>query len=541
MSSTESVLVTTIVAAYLLAVFVYRHRRVQSAIKNVAGPPAASFWTGNYPLLHDAEKGWGFFEAMYSYGGLCRIATPLGNDHSFDDPTEVYITLQMVLGNKGLGSTIGPLHKKQRRLLNPVFGSAHLRNMTPIIFNVTQTLRETYMELCADGPIEIDMVQWSSRTALEIIGQSALGHSFDPLTKDSYPSGLGAVLKSGFASLSTPASRLSMKYVLPLLATPRLNNLLLKISPAESAKMVDNFCTVMKATSQEIYTEKKRLFDQDPEQLDRGKDAMSILIRENLRSTGEDRMDEEEIISHITSVSIIFGGTDTTSSALLRALWLLAEHPKDQEQLRTEIQRAKADIKGQISYDQLLALPFLDAVYREAIRLFPPVPYQDRLCVKDTLLPLGTPVVGVNGKQMKEIFVPRGTVIAVSLVGTNRNPDIWGEDAREWNPERWLGNLPNSVKESGVPGAYSSLMSFLDGRRACLGVRYVQAEMSASLFRPIENSHIQIPYRGPAVRTGRFLHFSPSAQHNEITWPMGIVVSPSVGGKMSMPLKISRA
>lgn len=78
-------------------------------------------------------------------------------------------------------------------------------------------------------------------------------------------------------------------------------------------------------------------------------------------------------------------------------------------------------------------------------------------CIKDTLLPLGTPIVGVDGKQIKEIFVPRGTVIAVSIVGTNRNHEIWGDDAREWKPERWLGDLPESVKESGVPGAYSSL------------------------------------------------------------------------------------
>ncbi|KAH9940666.1 cytochrome P450 [Amylocystis lapponica] len=534
----------TVLILFQLVQFIRRGRRVQTAISNVPGPKPASFWTGNYTLLHDAEKGWAFFNDMFSYGNLCRITTPFGcndmlhladplalrhmfrkNDYSFDDPPEVYITLQMVLGNRGLGSTIGPLHKKQRRLLNPVFGSAHLRNMTPILFNVTRMLRETFLELCGEGTAEIDMVHWSSRTALEIIGQSALGHSFDPLTKDSVPTGYGAILKSGFAALSTPTSRLGMKYLLPLfasMATPRFNNWLLRHMPTEAGQRVNNFCETMDGMSREIYAGKKKLFLQDPEQLEKGRDAMSILVRENMRSTDEDHMDEEEIISHITS--IVFGGTDTTSSALLRTMWLLAEHPEDQERLRQEIQAAKVECKGEISYDQLLSLPFLDAVYRESIRLYPPVPYQDRMAVKDIMLPLGNPIKGRDGQEIKEIFVPSGTVVAISIVGTNRNTEIWGADALEWNPKRWLGELPTSVKDSGVPGAYSSLMTFLDGRRTCLGMRYVQAEMKALLFDLVG-----------AIR------FSPAPDHAKISWPMGIVVSPSVDGKMAMPLCISRA
>ena len=35
-----------------------------------------------------------------------------------------------------------------------------------------------------DGPKELDMLSWMGRTALEIIGQVGLGHSFDPLTED---------------------------------------------------------------------------------------------------------------------------------------------------------------------------------------------------------------------------------------------------------------------------------------------------------------------------------------------------------------------
>ena len=67
---------------------------------------------------------------------------------------------------------------------------------------------------------------------------------------------------------------------------------------------------------------------------------------------------------------------DTTSSALARALHLLAAHPDVQEKLRREIVNAR---DGQdIPYDQLVKLPYLDAVCRETLRLYPTVPVSYR-------------------------------------------------------------------------------------------------------------------------------------------------------------------
>lgn len=59
---------------------------------------------------------------------------------------------------------------------------------------------------------------------------------------------------------------------------------------------------------------------------------------------------------------------DTTSNVLSRILHLLAVHPDVQEQLRTEIINA-GQTSGDFTYDQLVSLPFLDAVCRETLRL----------------------------------------------------------------------------------------------------------------------------------------------------------------------------
>lgn len=88
-------------------------------------------------------------------------------------------------------------------MLNSVFSAAHMRNMTPFFHEVvgkvslppnarwckriaedSAKLREAIDGRIAAGAKEIDIAGWMSRTALELVGQGGLGHSFDPLTEE---------------------------------------------------------------------------------------------------------------------------------------------------------------------------------------------------------------------------------------------------------------------------------------------------------------------------------------------------------------------
>ena len=71
---------------------------------------------------------------------------------------------------------------------------------------------------------------------------------------------------------------------------------------------------------------------------------------------------------------------DTTSNALARTLFLLAHNQDVQEKLRREVTEARVKY-GDLSYDELVALPYLDAVCRETLRLYPPVSSILRTCV----------------------------------------------------------------------------------------------------------------------------------------------------------------
>jgi len=72
------------------------------------------------------------------------------------------------------------------------------------------------------------------------------------------------------------------------------------------------------------------------------------------------------------------------------------------------------------------------------------------------VLPLSVPIIDESGNKLNEILVPNDTNIIVSIFGINRDPCIWGEDAAEWKPDRWLSPLPSSVTDARVPGIYAN-------------------------------------------------------------------------------------
>jgi cytochrome P450 len=79
------------------------------------------------------------------------------------------------------------------------------------------------------------------------------------------------------------------------------------------------------------------------------------------------------------------------------------------------------------------------------------------------VLPLAHAYTDIHGKEHRELFVPSGTTVYVNIVGVNRDTEIWGSDAHEWKPERWLAPLPNSVAEARIPGVYANMYALLVG------------------------------------------------------------------------------
>ncbi|KAL0954834.1 hypothetical protein HGRIS_003778 [Hohenbuehelia grisea] len=387
------------------------------------------------------------------------------------------------------------------------------------------------------------MLRWMGRAAVEMIAQSGLGYSFDTLTGDTPDHPYIKTMKQFQPVLF---SLILPRQFLPWLTKNTslgFRRALLDMTPWPTLHKARDMIDLMHRTSIEILDTKKRALEEGDEAVERqvaqGKDILSILLRANMEAKGEDVLPESELLAHITT--LIFAAMDTTSIAMSRTLNLLAENQDIQSRLREELVEARRTHGGDLSYDALGSLPYLDAVCRETLRLYPPISYVWRTCRKDAILPLSSPIVGVDGREMTEIAIPENTNVAIAIMAANRNPALWGPDAAEWKPDRWLSPLPESVTSAHTPGIYSNLMTFLGGGRSCIGFKFSQLEMSEYTISTFM-SRVHLGIMAEAVLSVMVESFVFSLPKEEIVWNMTAIATPTVKGAKGvmaqMPLKM---
>lgn len=137
----------------------------------------------------------------------------------------------------------------------------------------------------------------------------------------------------------------------------------------------------------------------------------------------EQRISDDDILDNINT--LMFAGSDTTSLAVTWTLLLLAKHPPIQDQLRAELcSTTRPENLGDEAvlahYQKLAALPLLDKVCRESLRIVPPVHSSLRVATQDDVLPVS------NGES---IHIRKGTLVHVAVEAMNLDREIWGENA----------------------------------------------------------------------------------------------------------------
>ena len=155
----------------------------------------------------------------------------------------------------------------------------------------------------------------------------------------------------------------------------------------------------------------------------------------------EGKVDDEDIFSTINGN--IVAGADSSAITLSAAIYYLAHNSRVRQKLRDEID---AQPEGPISFANCQAMPYLQAVIKETLRLHPPT---------GMILPRVSPPEGANvaghffpAKVKFLNFMSCGRVTANSsqtVVGVNawalhRNPEIYGADVDKFRPERWIGS-----------------------------------------------------------------------------------------------------
>jgi len=168
-------------------------------------------------------------------------------------------------------------------------------------------------------------------------------------------------------------------------------------------------------------------------------------------------------------LNVLLAGRDTTACALSWTMRLLVRHPKVMERLRHEINTVMCQSEHPTRSD-IKKMPFLACVIKESLRLYPPVPLNNREAVKTTILPTGG---GPDGES--PILVRKGELVVFSQYVNSRRKNIYGPDAEDFRPERWeTGELAS------VGWAY---FPFNGGPRQCLGEDYAMMQISYTIIR----------------------------------------------------------
>ncbi|RMY46362.1 hypothetical protein D0865_09331 [Hortaea werneckii] len=175
-------------------------------------------------------------------------------------------------------------------------------------------------------------------------------------------------------------------------------------------------------------------------------------------------------------VAVLLAGRDTTAVTLSWLFYELSKHPEVVRKLRQEIFNY-VGLDKTPTYDNLKSMKYLQHTLNETLRLYPVVPFNVRVALKDTTLPHGG---GPNGDE--PIAVLKDTPIGYSTLVMQRREDVYPAASsgfphyETFAPERWDGWTPKSW----------TYIPFNGGPRICIGQQFALTEMAYVVVRILQ-------------------------------------------------------
>ncbi|KAF2712111.1 cytochrome P450 3A4 [Pleomassaria siparia CBS 279.74] len=398
--------------------------------------------------------------------------------YDFEKPPWVRTFLVQFLGD-GLLTSEGEDHLHQRKNILPAFHFRHIKELYPVFWSKSIELCDVIKaDLWDKSDKVLEFNHFSTQVTMDIIGLAGLGrdigslrNSEDELIKN-YEEILEPTFEKGVYFLS---HMLFPRWLLS--ALPWKLNERVKVTTNSLKKICKDF----------VQDKKLRMKTGSDEDLD----ILSIMIRSNTFS-------DDGLVDQL--LTFLAAGHETTSSALTWAAHLLSTHPAIQTQLRNEIHAAiptpkslsdpKVDIAGLLE-----SLPYLNAVCNEVLRLYPTIPVTLRMAKNDTT---------ICGQS-----VPAGTNCFIVPIATNRLPDLWGPDAEEFVPERWIDKETGRTTMNGGADSNYSFVTFLHGPRSCIGAKFARAEFRALIAAFVGSFDMEMADPNEAIKAGGTLTYKP--------------------------------
>ncbi|XP_057805624.1 cytochrome P450 704C1-like [Salvia miltiorrhiza] len=354
--------------------------------------------------------------------------------------------LKDLLGD-GIFTVDGEKWRQQRKVSSHEFSARALRDASALVFKENAVKLAAVVSESAVSGQPIDIQDLFMRSTLDSIFRVAFGSDLD-CTSGTNEEG------ARFGRAFDAASEITAwRYVDVLWRIKKALNLGLEARLKDHVRAVDEFVYKLidtKIAHSEHYCKE------------------DILSRFLSLSGGDPKYLRDVVLN------FVMAGKDTTATTLSWFFYMMCKHPPSQEMAAEEVRRVAlaadeiSEFASDLSEESLDKMHYLHAALSETLRLYPPVPVNPKMCLSDDTLPDG-------------FHVRKGDVVAYQPYAMGRMSFIWGDDAREFKPERWLDEGGCFRQEN--PFKFTA---FQAGPRICLGKEFAYKQMkilSAVLLR----------------------------------------------------------
>ncbi|KAF7303445.1 Peroxidase [Mycena indigotica] len=467
-----------------------RQRREADAMGARMAPYVPGKWPGNFDIMRqmmwnraNGYVGDGLREYTEQYGPVVNIRVlwidmlfTTSPDHlkqilatdfnNFEKGPRLHGVLRSVLGT-GVFNSDGDMWKFHRGMTRPFFSKERVSHFDLIDKHATSVIAT--LKSRARAGYAIDFQDLIGRFTMDSASETLFGTCVNSLQGSiPYPhnarsagTGIGTSQDNTFieafnAALEFVTRRQMRRSVWPLWE-------LWGDKTARHMKIVSAFLDPIIAAA----VERKRVADAAGAGGDR-KEAQTLLD-ELLNSTSDVKVLKDE------TLNILLAGRDTTMHTLTMVIYFLSLYPAICVRLRAEILTHVGPARRP-TYEDIKEMKYLRAVINEALRLYPPVPFNVRDSIEATTWPSPDP-------NAQPIYVPAHTRTAYSVLLMQRRKDLWGPDADEFDPDRFLDER---VQKYLLKNSFQFL-PFNAGPRICLGQQFAYNEMSFMLVRLLQN------------------------------------------------------
>jgi cytochrome P450 len=196
-------------------------------------------------------------------------------------------------------------------------------------------------------------------------------------------------------------------------------------------------------------------------------DLISLYLEEETADNGNDAPFEPKKLRDFL-VGFLAAGQDTTATAMSWFVVMINRYPDVLRRVRQEIEDELPGLasgkKRVPSLEDTQQLVYLEAAIKETQRLFPVAPISGRTATRDVTMSNG-------------VFLAKGTSVHMPHYSMGRMKAVWGEDAEEFRPERWID--PDTGRVAAVsPFKFSA---FYGGPHTCLGMKFAISEIKVTL------------------------------------------------------------